>query len=78
MYKSDDLGGHSIEFTKVLDYLTNHINFLVLSDDHADGMVHIYYGPSLDDAKLSLSEVLGADATQVIAEIDSYLSSRAG
>jgi hypothetical protein len=48
-YTSEDQGGYSIVFMVVFDYATDRHNFLFMADDHADGLTHIYYGPSLTE-----------------------------
>lgn len=73
-YQSQDLGGHMVKVSQVFNYETNSCNLLVLTDDRADGLVHVYYGPSLHEAKEAIRTAVGSDADQVIAELVVYLT----
>jgi hypothetical protein len=77
MYKSQDLGGHIVQFDTVFDYEKDCGNYLILTDDHADGLVHVYYGPSWQDAETALRKALADDAEHVIAEIKDYMKTYA-
>lgn len=69
MYRSEDLGGHQIIAQVIFNYELDAAQLLVLSDDHADGLVHIYYGSSLKEAMDKLEEVLCDDFDTVKPEL---------
>lgn len=73
MYRSEDLGGHQILAQVIFNYEQDAAQLLILSDDHADGLVHIYYGPSLKEALTSLQEVLADDFDTVKPELLDFI-----
>jgi hypothetical protein len=71
---SQDLGDHTLRVSQVFNYETDSSNLLVLTDDRADGLVHVYYGPSLHEAKQAIREALGDDADQVISDLVNHMT----
>lgn len=76
MFTSEDLGGHVIKVDTVLRYDDqDRSHILVLSETDSDGLVHIYYGPSLADALREISELVDHSEMQTLSnQINAYLS----
>lgn len=76
MFTSEDLGGHIIKVDTVLRYDdSDRSHILVLSDTDSDGLVHIYYGPSLADALQEISELVDSSEMATLSnQLSTYLS----
>lgn len=76
MFTSEDLGGHVIKVDTVLRYDDNdRSHILVLSDTDSDGLVHVYYGPSLADALQEISELVDTSEMKMLSnQIHAYLN----
>jgi hypothetical protein len=72
-YKSDDLGGHILTIRSVFNYADDCSNLLVLTDDHADGLVYVYYGNDRAAAELAIQKAIGSDLDQIRSEVTEYL-----
>lgn len=58
MFTTEDLGGHCLTVQVIFNYALNTNYILVLTDDVADGLCHVYYGPSIKDAMKEIEAVL--------------------
>jgi len=73
-YISRDLGGHRLVMQSVYSYSDDRSNLLILTDDHSDGLVHVYYGHDRAAAGDAVSKALGADAASIQEEIAGYFN----
>ena len=60
-YISRDLGGHRLVMQSVYSYSDDRSNLLILTDDHSDGLMHVYYGHDRAAASDAVYNALGAD-----------------